>query len=88
MNLEEYRKEIDVIDNKIIKLLEKRMDIVKMIGEYKKINNIEVLNYNREKEIIERLNLLCKIEYKNDIIKIFNNIMDVSKGYQNEIINK
>ena len=35
-DLSDYRKQIDAIDNKIIELLNKRGDLVKLIGEIKK----------------------------------------------------
>ena len=51
--LELLRKQIDDIDNELCSLFEKRMKIAKIIGNYKKNNNIEVLDSNRESEIKE-----------------------------------
>ena len=38
MNLEELRKDIDQVDDEIIKLVENRMEIAAKIAEYKKEN--------------------------------------------------
>ena len=43
-NLSEIRTEIDSIDEQIIELFKKRMDCAKEVGNYKKANNIPVLN--------------------------------------------
>ena len=39
MNIQELRIEIDKIDNKIIDLLNKRMNYVNQVGDIKKKNN-------------------------------------------------
>lgn len=49
------RKQIDQIDDDIIALLAKRMSVVKKIGEYKKNNNMTIVNKNREEEKINNL---------------------------------
>lgn len=54
--LEDWRKQIDILDEKIITLLAKRMNVVKKIGEYKREQKISVLDTNRwEKVIASRL---------------------------------
>jgi chorismate mutase/prephenate dehydratase len=56
----ELRNEIDRIDNKILKLLNERMQIVKKVGELKNTSNAPVYRPEREKEIIKRLTELSK----------------------------
>jgi len=60
--LQELRKQIDSIDNEILKLLNKRMQIVKKVGELKNTSNSPVYRPEREKEIIKRLTKLSKKE--------------------------
>lgn len=50
--LQEYRKEIDEIDNDILSLFAKRFAVVKNIGAYKKDHNMPIINKEREKELI------------------------------------
>lgn len=52
MNIEEMRKQINDVDIEIIRALTKRMDIVKMIAQYKQDNNLPVLQKEREKELL------------------------------------
>jgi len=51
----ELRKNIDAIDDEILSLLNKRMLIVKKVGELKDNTNSPVYRPEREKEIIKRL---------------------------------
>ncbi|MBT4135581.1 chorismate mutase [archaeon] len=59
-DLNEFRKEIDEIDSEILKLLGRRHRVVKKVKKYKKENNIEVVDLNREKIIFERLKKIAK----------------------------
>lgn len=76
-----YRKNIDEIDDKIIELLKIRFSIVEDVKKYKKDNNVAVLDKTRENEIIEKINLLGN-QYKNEIEKIYQTLLAVSKDLQ------
>ena len=74
----ELRKDIDKLDDEIVELLRKRIEIVKKIGEIKKEKGIPMRDKQREAEIIERLKLdkdfaarLYNVifEYSEDITK-------------------
>ncbi len=85
--LENYRLEINNIDEELINLLKKRMKLSIKIGKYKKENNIPILNKNREDQIIERINTYNKkdneIIISEDFISIlWTNIMNYSKDLQ------
>ncbi len=81
-----YRKKIDEIDKEIIKLYEKRLSISTKIGDYKKQNNIPILNKNREEEIIKKnLDLIYNEDNKEYIKRFLNFIMSESKKYQKNI---
>jgi len=58
------RKQIDRIDNKIIRLLSKRLAIVNKVGECKKANNVKPLDNKRWKRVIDARK---KIAYRNGI---------------------
>ncbi len=55
MNLDKLREEIDSIDDKVLKLLEKRMQIVKSVGELKHKSGGSIYRPEREIEILQRL---------------------------------
>ena len=86
-NLQDCREKLDKIDQEIMNLFTLRMNVVKQVGLYKKVNNIDVLDSTREQEIIDTL--INKIDpefkvYYKELIKTF---LKVSKDYQLDIIN-
>jgi len=52
--LGELRQQIDVFDENLLELMEKRMKIAEKIGEFKKDNNITILQSTRWDEIISK----------------------------------
>jgi chorismate mutase/prephenate dehydratase len=67
LELKKLREEIDKIDNEVVKLLNKRMEIVKKVGEVKNTSNAPIYRPEREKAIIERLTEIS--EKENGILK-------------------
>ncbi len=53
MDLENTRKEINQMDQKILELIVKRLGLAKKIGEYKRENNLMIRDKEREAEIIK-----------------------------------
>lgn len=83
MDLKELRKQINEIDDEILSLYLKRMDISKQIGQYKKEHNLPIYDSKREEELIN--NLLNKIdnnELKENYKKIIQLILIESKNQQ------
>ncbi len=78
------RKKIEKIDKKIAKLFEKRMLEVENIYEYKKENNIDTLDTNRETYLLNKNINHIKDEKFIPYYQTFQKmVMDVSKEYQN-----
>ena len=53
--LGELRQQIDVYDEHLLDIMEKRMNVAETIGRYKKENNITILQSSRWDEIIKRV---------------------------------
>ena len=81
-NIDELRKEIDVIDKKLVILINERATISKLIGDLKIKNEIAVIQEEREKSVYEKVENLSKIISKEDIRKIWKVIIEVSKKIQ------
>ena len=83
MNLEELRKQIDKIDAEMMILFKKRMSVSKAIGDYKKANNVPILDASREFEMMfkkkKELNDEVLWPYYESFIK---DLMSLSKVYQ------
>lgn len=85
MDLLELRNEIDKLDDELIPLLLRRMDISRQVAEYKVQNGIPVLNEQRELEILE--DVASKCGEQGEVIKtVFSAIMDASRALQHKII--
>ncbi len=81
--LDVLRKEIDIIDDEMRILFEKRMMVVREIGKYKKENNMPIFNPDREIDIINKnVSKLQDESLKSYYITFIQNIMDLSKKYQ------
>lgn len=87
--LEKLRQQINHLDDELMQLLSTRMHIAEKIGEYKKNNNITILQTNRWNEILERafkkgekLNLS-----KEFITKYLDAVHMESINHQNKIMN-
>ena len=76
--LERARLIINEVDKEMLDLFIKRMDAAKMVGEYKKENNLPIFDANREKEIPEEL--------KEEYLEFYTSLITVSKKYQEKII--
>lgn len=83
MSIEELRKEIDLIDDKISQLFIERMEKCKQIGLIKSKNKLSVNAPLREKEIINRVTQNADNEVKSYIKQLYENIFLLSKTYQN-----
>ncbi len=85
--LENCREIIDQIDTEIIKLYEKRMDIVKEVIEFKIKNNIPVLDSSREeKMLIKNLEKIKSEDYKKYYNSVLTGFLKASKDMQNDIL--
>ena len=69
------REQIDQLDDEIMQRLSQRMKISEKIGQYKKENNVTILQVNRWEEIVQTRIALCKAmglneEFTNDLLKL------------------
>ena len=53
-NLEKLRQQINNLDDELMQILSQRMKVARNIGEYKKENNITILQTNRWNDILDR----------------------------------
>lgn len=85
MDLQELREQIDAVDDALIPLLLKRMEISRAVAEYKIKNNLPVLNQEREQQILDSVAAQCG-EQGDAIKTIFSAAMDASRALQHQII--
>lgn len=69
------REQIDQLDDEIMQKLSARMKISEKIGQYKKENNVTILQVNRWEEIVQTRIALCRAmglsdEFTGDLLKL------------------
>ena len=88
--LEELRLKIDSLDQELVDTLSARMNLVNLIGAYKKDNNVTVFQLERWQEIMQtRSDWGNKQKLSKDFItEIFKAIHDESIRLQTDVITK
>ena len=88
--IQQMRKKIDEIDNQLVELLSKRMEICREIGHYKKEHNMTVLQASRYNEILEKRGVQGSLTGMSPdfVAKVFESIHEESVRQQIEIVNK
>ncbi len=87
MTLDDLRDKLDLVDDKIITLLQERFALVENVAEVKKRDNIPTLHSSREREIINRLTK-DKDESMSQYIQIlYTMLFDLSRSHQGSILN-
>lgn len=88
-NMEKMRAQINHLDDELLQLLGQRMKVADKIGQYKKENNITILQTNRWNAILERAFVNGeKMGLSREFItKYFDDVHMESINHQNKIMN-
>ena len=89
-DLQRMRKQIDLLDDELMDVLEKRMTIAREIGRHKKANNITIFQDVRWNEIVgKRLTQALEKDLSEEFVdKVFRAIHTESIKKQNKIMNE
>ena len=85
LNLEEIRKEISAINDEMLALFVKRMELSAQVAAYKKENGLPTLDRKREEAILQKVADNTSDEYRQYAIQLFRYIMDLGKEYQDTL---
>ena len=81
--LEQLRGDIDAIDRQIVDLMKQRMETVAQVAEYKKANNMPVLDTSRERALLSKVGQEAGEELADYIQSMYRTIMAASRSYEN-----
>lgn len=85
-DLIKLRQKINHLDQQLIPLLEQRFEVVKQVGEYKRLNDLEVLDTNREQQVLQAVaTKACRQELVPYLQAIYQAMMDQAKKYEEEL---
>jgi chorismate mutase len=87
--MEKMRQQINQLDDELLQLIGQRMKVADKIGQYKKDNNITILQTNRWNAILERAYQRGdKLGLSQEFItKYFDAVHMESINHQNKIMN-
>ncbi|WP_231401918.1 chorismate mutase [Panacibacter microcysteis] len=87
--LEKLRQQINHLDDELMQILGQRMKVAEKIGQYKKDNNVAILQTNRWNEILQRaFDRGDKLGLSQEFItKYFDAVHMESINHQNKILN-
>lgn len=83
MSLEQMREEINQIDQELVDLFRRRMELSKSIGAYKQANQLPVQDPARERELLGRVAEQAGEELSEYAQSVYQTILAVSRSYQN-----
>lgn len=87
MDLLQLRDQIDEIDQKIVELYERRMDVCKQVAEYKIETGKKVFDKQRELEKLNKVKSLTHNDFNcHGIEELFEQIMSMSRKMQYQIL--
>lgn len=85
-SLQELREQLDEIDNQIVDLYQKRMDVCGKVGEYKVATGRKVFDKQREKEKLAAVTEgVADPFYKKGLTELYEQLMSMSRKLQYQL---
>ncbi len=84
MELLEIRKEIDKVDEALVKLFVERMSLAAQVAQYKKEHNLPIYVPAREREKLQSVASLAGEEMDNYTRVLYSMIFELSRSYQSK----
>ena len=82
MDLNTYRKEIDQIDDQIVRLFQERMDVAAKIAKYKKEQGMPILQPAREREKLAEVSEKSREDMQSYMRVLYSLLFELSRTYQ------
>ncbi len=84
MELTELRKQIDRVDEEIVRLFKQRMFLASQVAQYKKENHLPIYVPEREKEKLDTLRSRVMPEMEGYLEELYETLFSLSRRYQEE----
>ena len=84
MDLQELRQEIDTIDEELVKLFLRRMDVSAQVADYKKTHDLPIFVPAREREKLRDVAELAGPDMANYTKVLYSMIFELSRSYQSK----
>ncbi len=83
-----YRSEIDSIDEQLIKLFARRMEVTTNVGKYKLAKGMQVLDRSREREVLSKRSAGLPSPLDSNVRRLMSTIMEMSRAGQSILMAK
>ena len=84
MDLTEIRKDIDKIDEELVRLFCDRMELSAKVADYKKANNLPIFVPGRERAILQNVAEMAGPEMENYTRVLYSMLFELSRSYQSK----
>ena len=85
MELQDIRRNIDAIDDGLVKLFAQRMECARQVAEAKQQTGKPIRDHAREREIVNRLTAQAGDAYAPYVKALYSHIFDLSRSYQSAL---
>ncbi len=86
MELQELRTEINQIDQELVALFLKRMNVSAKVAAYKKEHRLPVLDPSRERLLLDRLSEQAGTDNEEDVRTLYATILELSRSRQHRLL--
>ncbi len=87
MDINELRQQINEIDEELVDLFNKRMNVALEVAKYKKENGMPVLDQNRERQLLAKVSDASPEELQTYVRSLYTTIFSLSRSYQHSYMN-
>lgn len=87
MGIQNFREEIDKIDEELVRLFNKRMNVIKEVAEFKKESKTPLYDGERERQLIAKAAERSDEDTELYTRVLFSTLTNVSRAYQSRVLN-
>jgi chorismate mutase/prephenate dehydratase len=88
MELQDIRKELDNIDDQLVALFARRMELSGEVAAYKKAHDMPVLDASREREKLQDIAGKTPEALQEYALSLYSLIFELSRSHQNRILGR
>lgn len=86
MDLQSIRDEMNAIDEELVTLFKRRMEVSGQVAAYKQANNLPVMDRAREREVLMRVSELAGEPLEGYARMLYATLFSVSRSYQQSLL--
>jgi chorismate mutase/prephenate dehydratase len=85
-DIQKLRTDIDDIDHEIVKLFDTRMKLAKSVGDFKRENNMSILDPAREQSVVDGAVDLVDPNLRGEVTLLMRSLMALAREYQRSLL--